>query len=91
MIQRILPNLQRAPIGEIRSERVETNFVLLLVRPVALDAVRPQKRFQRIERLVRTDLIKRQKNHRKQKKHHAPRAVHDFRSRPVKVPVLVPK
>ena len=41
LIQRILPNLQRAQVGEVRAQCVEPNFVLLLVRPVTLEAVRP--------------------------------------------------
>ncbi len=91
LIQRILPNLQRTPIGEVRAQCVEPNFVLLLVRPVTLNAVRAQKRFQRIERLVRTRLTKRPDDGKQQEKRDAARAVHDFRSRPVNVPVLVPK
>ena len=84
LIQRILPNLQRAPIGEIRSERVETNFVLLLVRPVALDAVRPQKRFQRIQHLISTRLAKRQENESQRGQAELPSVVADSQARPSK-------
>ena len=91
LIQRILPNLQRSAVSEVCAERIETDFVLLLIRTVTLEAVRAQKRFQSIERLVRTRLAKRPDDGKQQEKRDAARAVHDFRSRPISVPELVPK
>ena len=90
LIQRILPNLQRAAVSEIGAKRVEADFVLLLIRPVALKTVRAQKRLECLKRLVCPRLAKRPHDE-QQEKRDAAQAVHDFRSKPVRVPVLVPK
>ena len=61
MIERLLPDLQRAFVSEVGAKRVEADIVLLLVVTVALETVLLEKRLEAVEHVISMRLAKRNK------------------------------